>query len=222
MQQGWTTALTMALALLMVGSEASAQPVDRHGAPYRTWDVAVGGGVHGMSGDDMVPRSEPGWDSSGGPSWLWSVTVGRNWTGHFKTELGYAGLSERGWSNRQQIVPRPNGTPAWSWWSAESRVNQVVLGGTWQFGDNDFVHPFISSGVRVALLDITETGAYIEGQGSVRTARRWQEVRPRGYVSAGSKSYFNERLFMRPEVVVAFSPSEVQQVGVHLTFGVDF
>ena len=41
-------------------------------------------------------------------------------------------------------------------------------------------------------------------------------------MSAGSKSYFNERTFMRPEVVMAFSPNGVGQVGVHLTFGVDF
>ena len=88
----------LALVLLMTaGGEARAQVVDGHGAPYRRWDVSVGGGVHGMSGEDMQPRREKGWNTDGGPSWVWSVTARRNWNGHVTTEAGYAGFDASFW-----------------------------------------------------------------------------------------------------------------------------
>lgn len=213
----------LALVLLMTaGGEARAQVVDGQGAPYRRWDVSVGGGVHGMSGEDMQPRREKGWNTDGGPSWVWSVTARRNWNGHVTTEAGYAGFSERGWSNRMEAVTGSNGKPTYRWRSAETRVDQFVFGGVWQFGENAFVHPFVAGGVRVGLLDTRENTSWVEGVGQVPGTGRWREWRPRAYVSAGSKSYFNERTFMRPEVVMAFSPNGVGQVGVHLTFGADF
>lgn len=222
MHAGWTAgAFALALVITTTGG-VGAQALDRHGVPYRQWDVTVGGGIHGLSGEDMRPQVEEGWNSDGGPSWVWSTTLGRNWNGHFKTELGYAGFSERGWSNRMETVTGVGGRPTQLWRSAETRVNQVVLGASWQYGENAYVHPFISGGVRVGLLDTREHAGWVEGLGQVPGSARWREVRPRAYLSAGSKSYFNERTFMRPEAVVAFSPSGVAQVGVHLTFGVDF
>jgi hypothetical protein len=38
----------------------------------------------------------------------------------------------------------------------------------------------------------------------------------------GNKSYFNERLYMRPEVLVAFDENGASHGTVRLGFGIDF
>jgi hypothetical protein len=77
---------------------------------------------------------------------------------------------------------------------------------TYQFFENVFAHPYVSAGIRVtSFSEETRTDVYYPNQrcSTVTTSsRKFTQARP--FVAAGYKTYFNERLYMRPEVLVAF------------------
>ena len=52
--------------------------------------------------------------------------------------------------------------------------------------------------------------------------RHTREARVRPYLAFGSKSYFSERTFVRPEMVLGFNNRGLSQFGARLAFGVDF
>jgi hypothetical protein len=110
------------------------------------------------------------------------------------------------------------------------RQTQIVLAGTYQFLENTFAHPYVSAGVRVGVLDIhAERAPYIYTNTPPYTsyaipALAWDstEARARPYVAVGSKSYFSERTFVRPEMVLGFNDRGFSQFALRLGFGVDF
>ena len=54
------------------------------------------------------------------------------------------------------------------------------------------------------------------------TSRDRKDVRVRPFLAFGSKSYFSERTFVRPEMVLGFNDTGLSQIGGRLVFGLYF
>lgn len=220
--------LAIATALLAtVATPARAQRVDASGVPYREWDFYSGTGLQFLTSTDSVAVNRGGWDT---PSALGSVSVARYWNSHLKTELGFTGLTGReGYDDA--LVTLPSGQVAQTFNTLHGRQQQIVASGIYQFFDNAFAHPYVAAGVRVGLLHIesrrspyasifqnTTYQAVLLPEQTSST----NEVQVRPFVALGSKAYFSERVFARPEVMVALSPRGISQLGLSLGFGFDF
>lgn len=215
---------------LLVASPALAQRVDRTGSPYYAWDLDGGFGFHNISHvDGSIPATgnySDFWDYS----WAGSVDVGRYWTSHIKTSVGVT-LLQKTWEFESVRVSAAPGITGDQYIESQVARTQVSLAGTWQFLENAFVHPYVSAGLRTLVMDVdaeARPAVYVRtGNGytnyQVPTSRRdYQVVRTRPFVAIGSKSYFSERVYVRPEMVVGANDSGVSQFGARLSFGIDF
>ena len=216
-------------ALLICAVPALAQRVDAQGVPYRAWDLDAGFGFHSMASADAGRTDTYFVDWT--PSWATSFDAGYFWNHHLKTEVGLVLMPRYHDTEREQVV-LPGGLTGYTYVSSRIRQTQLTLAGTWQFLDNTFAHPYVSAGARVAVLDIdaqrepyatvitnTTVSRYftIPSIGRDRT-----DVRVRPFLAFGSKSYFSERTFVRPEMVLGFNDTGLSQIGGRLVFGLDF
>lgn len=155
--------------------------------------------------------------------------VGYFWNSHLKTEAGATFI----WpyystTGAQEILN--GGQVVYTYTSGEIRQTQLTFAATYQFFENSFAHPYVSGGARVGLLDIDGFESYRSVYDN--TTRRQVtsvvpvddslDVRVRPYVAFGSKSYFNERTYVRPEMVLGFNSNGIGQLGARLAFGFDF
>jgi hypothetical protein len=221
--------LALGALLLLAESPAFAQRVDSSGVPYRPWDFDAALGFHLADSADGTAEPSDDFYNEWNPSLAGSFDVGHYWTNHLKTELGVT-LLRSYYSSRRDPVTVPGG-PGYLYLTDKVRQTQVVLSGTYQFLENTFAHPYITAGARIGMLDVQTRGdGYVQlfASGVYRAC----QVPPvndgaikllvRPFVAAGSKSYFSERTFVRPELVLGFNASGVSQFGVRLGFGVDF
>ena len=216
-----------ALCWLVAGS-ASAQLVDGKGVPYRPWDVQGGVSLHVSTKDDgsVANGSYEQWT----PAFTGTLDVGRYWTSHLKTELGVVFLpSQQGGGQESVIVP--TGQSGTAYITSRVRQTQFTFAATHQFGENAYVHPYVSVGARVGLLDITQSrwpraDVFADGRfvsyAIPALDRHFTDIRVRPYAALGSKSYFSERIFVRPEVMLAFGNRGLGQYALRVAFGVDF
>ena len=219
--------------LLIFAVPALAQRVDGQGVPYRAWDLDAGFGFHSMASADASAGSNDTYYEFDNwtPSWATSFDVGYFWNHHLKTEAGLVLLPRYYDTEREQVV-LPGGLTGYTYVTSRIRQTQLTLAGTWQFLDNTFAHPYVSAGARVALLDIDghrEPYATVFTNTTVTRSftipsisRDRKEVRVRPFLAFGSKSYFSERTFVRPELVLGFNDTGLSQVGGRLLFGLDF
>ena len=223
------TRLMVVLTLLSLSASPSfAQRVDGRGVPYREWNVDGGFGFV-VADRDEVAAADANYDEWGG-NWIGDVEVGRYWSSHLKTSAGLSRGTTTSWSGYESVTVSP-GQQGTAWLSGRTRTTQVVLSGTWQFLDNTFAHPYVSGGARIGVLDIASKGmgyaqALVNGVWRSYTVpmvdRSWREVRTRPFVAVGSKAYFNERTFVRPEFALMFNQRGLRQWGLRLGFGFDF
>lgn len=223
------TSLMAAVALIVLSATPGfAQRVDGRGVPYREWDVDAGFGFIVADRDEVAAADET-YDEWGG-SWIGDVEVGRYWTSHLKTSVGLNTGTSTSWSGYESVTVSP-GQQGTAFLFGDTRKTQLVLSGTWQFLDNTFAHPYVSGGARIGFLELrSERSSYAQAlvNGVWRSftipvvERSWSEVRTRPFVAIGSKAYFNERTFVRPEFALMFSQSGTRQWGLRLGFGVDF
>jgi len=227
MKRQLATLATCAGLLAIVATPALAQRVDAGGVPYRAWDVSAGSGLQFLTSRDSVATDRGGWST---PSGLGNVSIARYWTSHLKTELGITTLSIReGFEDAP--VALPSGQVAQTFNTLRSRQQQVVLSGVYQFFDNEFAHPYAAAGLRVGVLDIEsrrspyatiiQNGTYQSIQVPEHITNR-TDVQVRPFLAFGSKAYFSERVFARPEFMVTVGHSGLSQVGLNLGFGIDF
>lgn len=225
MRTGW---LGLVVLLVLTAAPAWAQKVDGAGVPYREWDLDGGFGFLVADRDEVAGASES-YDEWGG-SWIGDVYVGRYWNSHFKTSAGFSSGTSTSWSGYEEVTV-PTGQVGTAWLFGDTRSTHLVLSGTWQFLDNTFAHPYVSGGARVAFLALeSQRSSYAQAQvnGTWRSftipvvERSWHEVRTRPFVAVGSKAYFNERLYVRPEFALLFNDRGASQWGLRLGFGVDF
>ena len=216
--------------VLLAAVPALAQKVDSKGVPYRAWDVDGGVGFLSLTSADSGVGDEGYSSDIWNPSWTTSFDVGHFWNNHLKTESGVSILQRHTtWSN--EIVPLAGGQRGHVVTTNDIQQVQVTAAATWQFFENTFAHPYVTGGARFGLLQIDSTSETylfpVSGNGyptrssepvhsdSVK-ARVWP------FIGVGSKSYFDERSFVRPEMTLAFTGRGPSQFGARLVFGIDF
>lgn len=104
-------------------------------------------------------------------------------------------------------------------------VGALAPGVTYQFGDNQFLHPYVTGGVQIGLVrmhrernpETVRAPVPVPRIDELQTA-----VHARPFAAAGLKAYFNRRVFVRPEVLAGFGPGGIRQFTLHLGAGVDF
>jgi hypothetical protein len=216
-------AALMVTALIGFSAPAFAQ----QGAPesenlkFHKWDIGGSLGVLAAS------RSATGGFASSICScdtltWAGNFDVGRYFTQHLKAEAGILWTSKRHFNGSDDSYPR---TFPITYTMREVDPRSVSVSFTYQFFENVFAHPYVSTGVRVTLFsEQTRTQVYYPNFSVPPTvttsSRKFTQARP--FVAAGYKTYFNERLFMRPEVLVAFDENGASHGTVRLGFGIDF
>lgn len=230
MQATLKALMPIPLLLLLIAVPASAQRTDKSGVPYRVWDVHAAPDIlwlaYAEAADTESGRDLEDWDVR----WVGTVDVGRYWNSHVKTEVGILTGAHTRWYGHE-LVTAVTGESVTAGLYGDTRQTQVSVALTYQFLENVFAHPYVSAGGRLAVRNIRVERAanvwrYRNGEYVVLDVppyeRQTTDVRVRPFVAFGTKSYFNERLFVRPELMLVFSPNGLCQAGLRLGFGVDF
>jgi hypothetical protein len=199
--------LFLAAAALGLPAIAAAQPLNGPTEPSRRWDA--GGGLTIRFGDDdrVVPLGS------------WILQAGRYWTPHLKTSVEVMTAGQRTFG-------------ATSYTSVSRTSTEYVTGSsaygadlTYQFLDNEFVHPYITAGARFAssretvVINTFEprqpyTSVTLDGPNRLET---------RPVFGGGFKSYFaNGQAFMRSELLIAVDRNGMRNAILQIGWGVDF
>jgi hypothetical protein len=199
----WVLAL-MALSLPVEAIAQQPGPLFRE--PYRKWDIGGGAALRFSQQADAVV-----------PGGAWTGEFGRYWTSHIKTSVA---VTTAGQSTSTSAFT------AQSWTTRRTTTVPAGLGAsaTWQFLDNEFVHPYVTAGARFASTS-TLTKVYSNGLGYplVLEDNSPNRIQVRGLIGGGFKSYFGDgRTFMRSELLVAIDPSGTAHAVLQLGVGVDF
>lgn len=214
------------LFILAVPISAGAQ------AATPRWDAAVvGAGIFGHPDD--VANATHFYDDNWYGGGQFGVTAGRYWTTHLKTELELAITSE---AHRyvQRFVTVPNlPSPAPVRGEQFLQTREVSLGVTWQFLQNEWVHPYLTGGVAldfdrtrtVMQRQVYYTGDPTRGSQIIPIADSGDgpstTLRARGLIGMGAKFYMTPKTFFRTEARGAVSP-RVEHLAFRAGFGLDF
>jgi Outer membrane protein beta-barrel domain len=168
--------------------------------------------------------------------WRGSLFVGFNsgryWTDHFKTDI------EAGWHSRsstetyQEIVI--GGAQTYGIASFQVRDLRITIAPTYQFGRNQWVHPYVGAGTdiihRKSVLDrpaqFRFQSAPVPGRPPVNLTvpalnERKSELLLRPFLKTGVKMYTSERSFFVTELKLGFAP-DVDHALWKLGVGFDF
>lgn len=132
--------LFFAILLGFNAASAQAQPSE---APK--WDLSATAALFNASPAENDNAYRDDWYFDG----RYAVTAGHYWTQHLKTEVEYAVSGEGSIYNQVYVTP-PGGLYGYPL-SSESfyRLEQGAIRMVWQFGDNAWVHPYLSGGLVV-------------------------------------------------------------------------
>jgi hypothetical protein len=198
-------------AVLALPVDASAQHAGvSTEEPFRKWDI--GGGLNIRFGDNQDTVV---------PAGAWTADFGRYWTPHLKTSIAVMTTRQEGYGGPSVFDPRAFTT------SYSEVITQPAGFGasvSWQFFDNDFVHPYVTAGARFASTSET-TSVYSTRApyGLLLTRSTPSRVEARPVIGGGFKSYFgNGRAFMRSELVMAIAPHGSANAVLTIGAGVDF
>src|SRR5687767_4841619 len=189
-----------------------------------------------------TPVDAPKWDAGAGFSLLWvrdadvgdegdgslgayqlRLDAGRYLTPHLK--LGLFAASGPRFRTTQLAYVDVNGRPYPAVITTHARLVTVAPGVSYQFGDNAFMHPYVTAGVKIGILRMhreRNPDAFRAPVPVPRIDERLSAVQARPFAAAGFKAYFNRRVFVRPDVTGAFGPGGIRQFTLHLGAGVDF
>jgi hypothetical protein len=209
---------TMAMVLCAPAFAQQTAPITEK-LKYPKWDA---GGSLGLL---MVSKSKQGSSCyCGGESLAWAgnIDFGRYFTQHLKAEGGLMWTTVRYIYNNNYTYPMT--FPATS---SERSVQPTTFSGamTYQFFENVFAHPYVSAGVHVTVSS-EESQTYVYNPNfstpptQLSSSRTYTQARP--FVAAGYKSYFNERLYVKPEILVSFDLDGFSHATARLGIGFDF
>lgn len=201
------------VAALSVSAEAMAQPPVPGGSqPFRKWDIGGTLAIRFGEKDDAVI-----------PAGAWTADLGRYWTPNFKTSVAVmtAGQTTYGSSPAGIYDPRSFAT---SYTRNVTQPAGFAASATYQFLDNEFVHPYVLAGARFASTSATtEVFSTRSPYGPLGSASTPDVLQVRPVVGGGFKSYFaNGRAFMRSELQMAVGPGGTAHPILQIGAGVDF
>jgi len=192
-------------------------------AVFPRWDVSGSLGMLNISTADSG-RSWRGWDQR----FEYRADLGRYWTTHARTELSVG--TSNGWED-YEVAPFPvPGVPApiYAATDIERRLTTVAPAVTWQFRENAFMHPYVSGGVKIGILEehrLHTPDLYRFGpQGALVPPldERTTRVLARPFVAGGFKSYISRSAFVRTEGRVGVGSTGPRQVSILAGVGFDF
>ena len=192
-------------------------------AAFPRWDVSGSMGMLNISTADSG-RSWRGWDQR----FEYRADLGRYWTTHARTELSVG--TSNGWED-YEVAPFPvPGVPApiYAATDIERRLTTVAPAVTWQFRENAFMHPYVSGGVKIGILEehrLRTPDLYRFGpQGALVPPldERTTRVLARPFVAGGFKSYISRSAFVRTEGRVGVGSTGPRQVSILAGVGFDF
>ena len=206
----------LAAVCISAGSAAAQQP------ELPKWDAGASLGL--LFGDGWYAA---GIDSYGEPHAAYHFEVGRFWTTHLKTD--YAVVLTHDTHSSDYIRYPVTGLPgAYTFIDHDRRLTGFSGAVTYQFFENQMMHPFVSAGVQFG---VNNDHAYRDSQ--VYTVSRITYTVPaldaresvtlvRPFIAVGAKSYFNERTFLKSEFAMGFNGDGVSHSILRLGFGFDF
>ena len=186
------------------------------------WDFSSSFGILDSGHRDEDPFSED-------ETVAWNLDLGRYLTPHLKLDGGLMLTRSQTVARRASpIAGLPPEFGSFDW--ALTTIHPISVSGafTYQFRDNEFLHPYLSAGVRTTwqaehLVRVAQTIRFRGVEYAIPGLdERRSSVMARPFVAVGCKSYFNSRVFMRPEVLVAFGPSGYSHSTWRIGAGVDF
>ena len=192
-------------------------------AVFPRWDLSGSMGMLNISSADSG-RSWRGWDQR----FEYRADLGRYWTTHARTELSVG--TSNGWED-YDVAPFPvPGVPApiYAATNIERRLTTVAPAFTWQFRENAFMHPYVSGGVKIGILEehrVRTPDLYRFGpQGALVPPldERTTRVQARPFIAGGFKSYISRSAFVRTEGRVGVGPTGPRQVSILAGVGFDF
>ena len=94
---------------------------------------------------------------------------------------------------------------------------------TYQFYENVFAHPYVTSGVLLAWLSGTQKTYATSPVYQLLSTEKFSTIQARPVIGGGFKSYFdNGRAFMRSELLMAIDPHGPPHALLRIGAGVDF
>jgi hypothetical protein len=162
-----------------------------------------------------------------------SIAAGHHWSDHFKTDL------EAGWTSRvdtesyQEIDV--NGVETYALANYRARDLRLTIAPSYQFGRNQWVHPYIGTGVdiihRESVLERPfqlrlQSGTTVVGRPPLNIPvpalhERETQVLVRPFLKTGVKMYASERSFFVTELKLGFA-SDLEHALWKLGVGFDF
>ena len=215
------TRLMPLLIIAFVPAAAYAQP---------RWDVTASTGLFA----GYTPRTRGiGYQESWFQTVQGGVTIGRHLTPHLKLELEANG-ARAGTQFRERLVdvpgypyPYPTGS------EVTTSVRSLAAAVTWQFRNNEWVHPFVQAGVSGDFDRVTvrtwEQIFYGDLRGGVPPVRVAEEradgptttTTVRALLGGGAKVYWTPKAFVRSDARWTFD-RERHNIALRLGVGVDF
>jgi hypothetical protein len=214
------------IACLLPVDALAQSPIDTsEAAAVDKWDIAGTWGLAIVGKEDDPPF---GGDRDGAQAW--NLDAGRYLSTHLKIDAGVMRTSSYNNSNPRSF-PVPGLPPEYYYitW-AQTRVHSTSFSAaaTYQFFENQFAHPFVSAGVAL----VRQAEHSIRPQHLVTLSRipyeipaidqRTTKLFARPFVATGWKSYFNERIFIRSEVLIAVKPEGFSHATMRIGAGFDF
>jgi hypothetical protein len=200
------------------------QPPTTTPVEFPKWDAGASWGLLFNNRRDLKAFQQ-----DDGPENAVNVDFGRYFTTHLKADIGLL------WSPSHfadlRVIPVPGLPPEFyflEWAQVTIRPTSLSVAATYQFRENEFMHPYVSGGVRTIWESI-----HTVRDGSRRTMRgvtydipavdeREMSVVVRPFVAVGCKSYFNRWVFMRSELLVALGPAGFSHTNLRIGTGFDF
>lgn len=188
------------------------------------------GDVSGILGWFTANRDE--FDSSNdwvGDSVFGGASFGWYWTDHLKTEVQFGRTSEVRLYTATPLQIGNTRIFAPSTYTFSTR--RLTLGQLYQFGRNEWFHPYAGGGVDVVWDRQQRSDEYVyyfdpvtrQGQVLRERAERGAttDIDPRAFLSAGFKAYMSRRSFFLLDSRLTFA-DRPEEVLVRIGFGVDF
>jgi opacity protein-like surface antigen len=158
-----------------------------------------------------------------------SASVGFYWTDHLKLEA-QAGASHE-FSVYSSDTIEVDGRPFYGVSEYRFSARRLSLAGQYQFGRNQWFHPFLGAGIEVVAERVSEREQAVYSYDPVTRQSRLArpetdhpdhtDVKPMGLVQSGFKVYFHPRVFLLTDLRVGFG-SDAKDVLMRFGLGVDF
>jgi hypothetical protein len=200
----------LALALASP-AEAMAQTAPTAANPFRKWDIGGTLAIRFGEKDDAVI-----------PAGAWTAELGRYWTSHVKASFAVMTAGQTTYGGSGYVYDPGALTSSYS--RSVTRPAAFAASATYQFFDNEFVHPYVSAGARFASASTTtEVYSSRSPYGRLSSSTTPDRLEARPIIGGGFKSYFgNGRAFMRSELLMSVDQHGSAHAILQIGAGVDF